>query len=270
MGSTDKFPLHKHKFDSGRMSHAYIIGGELADTAAMAVVCSAKGAVPCLSCAHCDKASRGIHPDITTLEKPQEKREIVVEQIRNLKKDVIIVPNESEKKAYIIHDADIMNTQAQNALLQILEEPPKHAVFILKTGNRAALLPTVLSRCVELKTQFESEISGSGGEDAANTFLHAIESGNIQLAEVMFRLEKLDKTEFASFIALAKQGAAARLKAAAASGVPPNPIYTQVEESLRKAEEYLDLNVGTGHISGMLCAEMISDIYSENRKEDTC
>jgi hypothetical protein len=255
MGSTGNFPLHK--FDSNRMSHAYIMGGVLADTAAMAVVCSAKGAVPCLSCVHCDKASRGIHPDITIVDKPPDKREILVDQIRELKKDVIIVPNESDKKVYVINDADIMRKEAQNALLQILEEPPRHTVFILKSENRAALLPTVLSRCIELKIQVESDVFDADGTDAANAFLSAIEGGNVQLAKIMFQLEKLDKIAFSTFVAAARKGAAERLKADAEKGVSQNHAYTQVEESLRKAEEYLNLNVGIGHISGMLCAVMI-------------
>ena len=152
-------------FDSARLSHAYITDESFAGTIAMAVVCGARGgacdnsnadggnAGPCESCAHCGKAARHIHPDISTIGRLDDKLIISVDQIRALRQDAYIIPNEAEQKAYIVTDADLMNINAQNAFLQILEEPPAHAVFILCTDNPAALLPTVRSRCVELKSQ---------------------------------------------------------------------------------------------------------------------
>ena len=101
-----------------RLSHAYITDGGLADTLAMEAVCSQPSdAGPCMDCPHCSKAQRNIHPDIIIIDKRPDRREIVVEQIRDLKKDVIIVPVESAKKAYIVNNAELMNDAAQNALL---------------------------------------------------------------------------------------------------------------------------------------------------------
>jgi len=215
-----------------------------------------------MSCVHCSKASRLIHPDITVIVKPPDKREIVVDQIRELKQDVFVVPNESEKKAYIVHDADLMNKNAQNAFLQILEEPPAHAVFILKTENPAALLPTVRSRCMELKAN-----SAMGSPDAAtemaSELFSAMESGNTQLMALMFRLEKLDKDEFGEFLTAAHRQVAVLLRAGAllgsghiSTGIPLG-FLARAELIFVKAGEMLDLNVSTGHISGMICANLL-------------
>ena len=247
-----------------RLSHAYIAGGELADTLAMAAICSASGSKPCGTCAHCVKALRRIHPDITYVDKPQDKQEIVVGQIRELKKDVIIVPNESGKRAYVVNSADLMNRNAQNAFLQILEEPPAHAVFILRTDNASALLQTVRSRCVELKPRTKEDVPDSAAEAMASEFFSVIGKGNAALASFMFRLEKLDKDAFAGFLPAARAQAAALLRADAAcdSGIPREMI-ARAERLLQKAGEMLDLNVSTGHISGMICASLI-ELKMEN------
>ena len=258
--------------NSDRLSHAYIVEGGLADALAMAVVCSGQGkAKPCLNCAHCDKAARRIHPDVTFVDKLADKREIVIEQIRELKKDVIVVPNEADKKAYLINDADLMNRNAQNAFLQILEEPPKHAVFILKTDNPAELLPTVRSRCVHLKARAEIEhtiadgaASTNAASDMAAKFITALQGGNARIAAFMFQLEKLDKDVLSGFIEAAREQIACELKPASSEAVPPSDRknkaspekLAQAERTLVKAREMLDLNVSAGHISGMICASL--------------
>lgn len=257
MSSSDK--ISPAVFDSERISHAYIVAGELAQTLAAAAVCSGNGGVrPCMACVHCDKASRNIHPDITVVDKLQDKREIVIEQIRELKKDVIVVPNEADRKVYIINFADTMNVNAQNAFLQILEEPPAHAVFILKAENPIALLPTVRSRCMELKTGKVKELADTRATQIADEFIDAIGRGNVPLIEFMFRLEKLDKSSFSAFLSAARESVALRLRTEiSGNAVTPRDVLARSESVLVKAEEMLDLNVGTGHISGMICASLL-------------
>lgn len=139
--------------------HALIISGAegsgkrtLAGILSCALVCSSAGERPCLTCPHCKKAQRGIHPDIMTVD--AGGKEIVVSQIRDqLRPDVWVRPNEAAVKVYIILHAQDMNVHAQNALLNVLEEPPAYAVFFLLAENPDALLPTVRSRCVELSMQ---------------------------------------------------------------------------------------------------------------------
>ena len=184
----------RSNFSANRLSHAYITSAGLADSIAMAAVCAGHGGKkPCMACTNCDKASRRLHPDITFIDKQPDKRDILVDQIRNLKKDVIIIPSESEKKVYIINNADLMTVSAQNAFLQILEEPPHYAVFILITGTPASLLPTVRSRCVEIKSLPDLDPTDQAAREMADGFYEAIYQGGVAVTTLMFKLEKVEK-----------------------------------------------------------------------------
>jgi len=249
-------------FDSNKLSHAYIAAGDIADTLAIAVVCSGDGKRPCMDCIHCSKASRGIHPDITIIDKPEGKREIVVDQIRKLKSDVIVMPNESEKKAYIINNAESMNESAQNAFLRILEEPPSYAVFVLKTDTPSELISTVRSRCVKLKIKIDDTPYDAPTMDFVKRFFSALQHGNTSIVEFMFALETLDKEQFSGFLSAARKHAADELKTACQEKEPElRKSLSHTEQILAKAGEYLDFNVSVGHISGMICASLIAGIY---------
>ena len=78
-------------------------------------------------------------------------KSIKVAQIRELQNVINIKPTFSEKSVYIIDDADLMTTEAQNSLLKTLEEPPEYAVIILIVHNDRSILSTVKSRCVNIK-----------------------------------------------------------------------------------------------------------------------
>jgi len=262
--------------DGNRLSHAYIASGSLAGTLAMATVCTGSGKRPCLSCVNCDKAARGVHPDVTVVDRLPDKREILVSQIRELRKDVIGVASESEKRAYLINYADRMNSQAQNAFLQILEEPPAHVVFILKTSTPAKLLPTIRSRCVILKARGEPDDEIAVGEgkttaalEMAHEFIKALGSGNVALAGTMFRLEKLDRAQFAEFLMIARELVVAQASAQAPAGKPASKeALSQAYRLLERAGIFLDLNVNVGHISGMICANLIRTVAEKYERTD--
>ena len=140
----------------GRFSHFYLICGPegagkhtLAGLLASAAVCTGEKK-PCGSCSGCRKAAAGMHPDVITVDDP-EKKTVSVELIRKAKADIYIRPNEAERKVYVIPRAQDMGPAAQNALLKVLEEPPAYGVFLLLTDNPEKLLPTVRSRCTELR-----------------------------------------------------------------------------------------------------------------------
>ena len=91
------------------------------------------------------------NPDYTYISKQEDKKEIVIEQIRkNIIDNIYETPIASDKKVYIIDDAEALNVAAQNALLKTLEEPPKYVVIILISNSKSAFLPTILSRVNEL------------------------------------------------------------------------------------------------------------------------
>ena len=139
----------------GQFSHCYLISGPrgsgkktLARLLAAAILCRGSGK-PCLRCHPCRKVMEGSHPDFITWEDPEHQK-IPVKLIRDtFRPDVFIKPNESEHKIYMIPQE--LGLEGQNALLTILEEPPRYAVFLLLADNPDQLLPTVRSRCVELK-----------------------------------------------------------------------------------------------------------------------
>ena len=134
------------------LSHAYILSGPagsgkrtLAGLLAAALVCEGGGDAPCLSCPHCRKVLAGIHPDV--IRAGADGRDLTVAQVRALRADAYIRPNEAGRKVYILENAQTMNDSAQNAMLKLLEEGPGYAAFLLLTDNADALLPTVRSRC---------------------------------------------------------------------------------------------------------------------------
>ncbi len=137
---------------SGTLSHALILEGadkstrlQAAKEIAMAVLCQSKEK-PCRSCVKCKKVESGIHPDVHILSKDEKSNMIKVEPIRELKKAAGVLPNDGQKSVFIIDCAELMNTQAQNALLKIFEEPAKHLLFILCCGAKSSLLDTIISR----------------------------------------------------------------------------------------------------------------------------
>ena len=130
--------------EGGRgLSHAYIISGPvgsgrhtLGGLLAQAMVCTApEHQRPCGHCPQCRKAQGGIHPDIAWIAGAGEGKPINVDQVRALRSDAYIRPNEGERKVYILEGADRMNASAQNAMLKLLEEGPAYAAFLLLAEN---------------------------------------------------------------------------------------------------------------------------------------
>ena len=145
--------------EGGRgLSHAYIIAGPagsgrhtLGGLLAQAMVCTApEHQRPCGRCPQCRKAQGGIHPDIAWVSGAGEGKPINVDQVRALRSDAYIRPNEGERKVYLLEGADRMNASAQNAMLKLLEEGPAYAAFLLLVENAGGVLETVRSRCETL------------------------------------------------------------------------------------------------------------------------
>ncbi len=140
---------------AGRLAHAYVfVGprgvGKYATALAVARQLNCLDHAPdpmVCACASCRKIAGGNHPDIFIVEKPPDKTEIVIDQIRGLIDRLEFRPIEARVKFVLIKDADEINTDAANAFLKTLEEPRPGTVLILTTVVPEALLATIRSRC---------------------------------------------------------------------------------------------------------------------------
>ncbi len=140
------------RLSGGAFPHAILIEGPvgsgrrtMARLIAAAALCGEKE-VPCGTCSHCRRVLAGIHPDVTEVGGNGEARSFHVDEIRRVREEAYILPNEGRRRVFVLCDAGQMTEQAQNALLKLLEEPPSHVVLILTCEQRFQLLDTVLSR----------------------------------------------------------------------------------------------------------------------------
>ncbi|MBQ6818188.1 MAG: DNA polymerase III subunit [Clostridia bacterium] len=133
----------------GRVPQALVIEGPagsgkktLARRLAAGLLC--RNGAPCFDCSVCDLVLSDHHPDVIPITAEKDKSAIGVGAIRKVRGDAYLLPQQSDRKVFII--ADPMNVEAQNALLKVLEEPPARVVFILLCEHHSSLIPTVLSR----------------------------------------------------------------------------------------------------------------------------
>ncbi|MGI5962336.1 MAG: ATP-binding protein [Lawsonibacter sp.] len=140
------------------LAHAYLISGPkgsgrhtLARWLCAAMLCTSVDlSHPCGQCSACKKVRAGIHPDVQVFAGERPGKALGVDQIRQLRTDAFIRPNEGERKVYVLEGADEMNPSSQNAMLKLLEEGPSYAAFLLLAENEEAVLQTVRSRCETL------------------------------------------------------------------------------------------------------------------------
>lgn len=140
----------------GQLSHCYLISGPegsgkrtLARLLAAAMECTSPDK-PCLVCPQCKKVMGNAHPDLITVD-DQEHKTIPVKVVRDACTDLYLRPNEGNRKIYLFPQAQNLNLQGQNTLLKCIEEPPSYGVFLLLADHAEQLLPTIRSRCVELR-----------------------------------------------------------------------------------------------------------------------
>ena len=141
--------------NSENVSHSYIFSGiegigkrQFAKEFVKNIMCIENGKCE-EKCDSCIKINANSNPDYTEIE--PDGKTIKIDQIRNMQEKVAEKPIISNKKAYIINDADLMSEESQNCLLKTLEEPPKYTIIILVVSNENKLLPTIKSRCVSVK-----------------------------------------------------------------------------------------------------------------------
>ena len=157
LGNEKNKQILEKSIQLNKTSHSYIFWGIegigkklIAKEFAKNILCiDQKENSNCKSCIEFDSSN---NPDFQLIE-PNEGK-VKIEQIREMQKKVSEKPIISNKKVYIIDNADTMTTEAQNCLLKTLEEPPEYITIILICSNEDNLLTTIKSRCTRM--QFEA------------------------------------------------------------------------------------------------------------------
>jgi DNA polymerase III subunit delta' len=120
----------------------------LAEALAMRLVCAAPvDGDACGTCGQCTRVTAGTHPDVRIVVRDEDRRDVRIEQVRELSRWLALQPLMATRKVAIVDDAHCLNEHGQNALLKTLEEPPGRSILILVSSSAALLLPTVRSRC---------------------------------------------------------------------------------------------------------------------------
>ncbi len=180
-----------------RLSHAYLFSGprgtgktSAAKVLAKAVNCEhGPSPEPCNSCSQCERITSGSVMDVVEIDAASNRG---VEEIRDIRDKVKYSPTEVRRKVYIIDEVHMLTTEAFNALLKTLEEPPGHVMFILATTEPHKLPPTIISRCqrfdfrrvpLEEQTGLMREIceeEGIAAEDEALRYIARLSDGGMR------------------------------------------------------------------------------------------
>ena len=136
----------------GRVSHSYLFCGPRgsgkttsARILAKAVNClDLQDGDPCNACTVCESFNDGRFMDVIELDAASNRG---IDHMRDIREKVNFSPVQGSKKVYIIDEAHMLTTEASNAFLKTLEEPPGHVIFILCTTESEKILPTIISRC---------------------------------------------------------------------------------------------------------------------------
>ena len=142
----------KRAIEQGRIMQAYLFSGPrgvgkttTARVFAKALNCEKGPAVnPCNSCSICREITQGNSMDVMEIDGASNRG---IDRIRELREQVAFAPSASRYKVYIIDEVHMLTTEAFNALLKTLEEPPKHVIFIFATTDPQNIPQTILSRC---------------------------------------------------------------------------------------------------------------------------
>ena len=142
----------RNAVEQGRVAHAYLFSGvrgtgktSTARILAKAINClDLKGAEPCGVCTNCVEIGTGAAVDLIEIDAASNRG---IDEIRDLRERVKYLPATLRVKVYIIDEAHMLTTEAFNALLKTLEEPPAHVVFVLATTEPHKIPLTVASRC---------------------------------------------------------------------------------------------------------------------------
>ena len=173
------------------LSHAYLLSGPegLAKTAfarelAVALVSACGG---CGICPECERARRGVHPDLHVVEREGDL--IRVEQVGSVIADLSLKPFAAGRRVWVIPEVEYLHPAAANKLLKSVEEPPDYVYFLLVSDRLERVLPTIVSRCqlVEFRPLSDAEVAAylresHGLDGVAAETLARLSTGSVERA----------------------------------------------------------------------------------------
>ena len=164
VGHEAAIALLSRSLERDALSHAYMFVGPpgvgkttLALNLAQAANCLAEpSARPCGECGQCVRIAQGLHPDVQVIDREPNasgsriRRDIGIDQVREAQRAAVLKPYEGRSRVFIIQEASSLTSEASNALLKLLEEPPESVLLVLLADSREAIPDTIISRCQQI------------------------------------------------------------------------------------------------------------------------
>lgn len=190
---SNPYPWHQSQWQfwqnqQGRYGHAYLLAGasglglnEFARQMAKSLLCLAPN-TPCNVCQACGQFEQNQHADFFALEVLEGKKEIGIDQVRQLTQDLMQTAHQGGFKVAILQEVEHLNRSAFNALLKTLEEPPLGTVLILTSHQISQLPATIISRCLKIDfTTPTLDISQAWLNNQSESFEPALIKRSLQL-----------------------------------------------------------------------------------------
>ena len=164
VGHEAAIALLSRSLEREMLSHAYMFVGPsrvgkttLALNLAQGANClGVPAARPCGECGQCVRIAQGIHPDVQVIDREpnasgsRTRRDIGIDQVREAQRSAVLKPYEGRSRVFIFQEASSLTSEASNALLKLLEEPPDSVLLILLADSRESIPDTIVSRCQQI------------------------------------------------------------------------------------------------------------------------